>query len=780
MRTVRLGALLGTLVTPILLGVLSLATGLSVAGWIVGLAAGWTMTALLVAGRARHEPPGILPPDWVTLTRALLIAGVAGLVADSFTRTTQVTAIVVLASVALVLDAVDGQVARRTGTETPFGGRMDGEVDAFLILVLSVEVARDYGGWVLAIGVLRYAFLVAGWALPWLAAPLPSRYWRRLVTTVQGVVLTIVASGVLPRAVSMVALGIALVVLAASFGECVVWLYRAGADPVTRRVLGRLTAVGAGVVVWGALVAPDRLELLTPAAFLRIPIEGLVLVAIALLLPARPRRIVAIVAGLLLGLLAVFKVFDVVLYQEFARPFDPVLDWGNVGPAVGVIRDSIGTLATGVALVLVLLGLALIVALITVAAVRLTSATARHRRNSAGGIAVLGLVAAVAVTLSLQVSPGEPLASTSAARLAASQVHAAQMSVRDRQQFERTIQASDPYASIPTSELLTGLRGKDVIIAFVESYGQVAVQGTSFSPGIDAVLRSGTTALMQAGYQTRSAFLTSPTFGGISWLAHSTLQSGLWVDNQQRYNQLVVSNRYTLSDAFKQAGWRTVSDVPSDDQTWAPGTMFYHYDKRYDRRNVGYRGPMFSYSSVPDQFTLAAFQRLELQPGHSPVMAEIDFVSSHAPWTPQPRIVPWEQLGDGSVFNPMPAQGLAPSVAWRDASTVRALYGQSIQYSMTALTQWITRLHDPNLVMIVLGDHQPSTTVSGAGANHEVPISIITPDPKVIADIASWNWQSGLLPGPNAPVGSMDAFRNRFLSAFSSTSQPPAALAPPR
>ena len=138
--------------------------------------------------------------------------------------------------------------------------------------------------------------------------------------------------------------------------------------------------MGAGAIVWGALVAPDRLELLTPAAFLRIPVEGLVLVAIALVLPARPRRIVAIVAGVLFGLLAVFKVFDVVLYQEFARPFNPVIDWGNVGPAIGVVRDSIGTLATGVALVLVVLGLALVVALVTVAAVRLTT---RNRPPSA-------------------------------------------------------------------------------------------------------------------------------------------------------------------------------------------------------------------------------------------------------------------------------------------------------------------------------------------------------------------------------------------------------------
>jgi phosphatidylglycerophosphate synthase len=190
------------------------------------------MTALLAAGRARSKPTAILPADWVTLARALLIAAVAGLVADSFTRTTQVTALVVLASIALALDAVDGQVARRTGTATPFGARLDGEVDAFLILVLSVEVSRDYGAWVLAIGAFRYVFLVAGFALPWLAAPLPPRYWGRVAAAVQGVVLTVAASGLVSRPVGMVAVGIALVVLAGSFGHVVVWLYRIRAGPV--------------------------------------------------------------------------------------------------------------------------------------------------------------------------------------------------------------------------------------------------------------------------------------------------------------------------------------------------------------------------------------------------------------------------------------------------------------------------------------------------------------------------------------------------------------------
>ena len=193
--TIRLAAILGLLATAALLGVVSATAGLGVAGWIAGLATGSAATALLVTARMRSDQPAIHPADWVTLTRALLIAGVAGLVADSFSRPVSVTALVTLSAVALVLDAVDGQVARRTGTATPLGARLDGEVDAFLILLLSIYVSQDYGSWVLLIGAARYALLLAGWLIPWLAAPLPPRYWGKVVAAVQGIVLTVAASG---------------------------------------------------------------------------------------------------------------------------------------------------------------------------------------------------------------------------------------------------------------------------------------------------------------------------------------------------------------------------------------------------------------------------------------------------------------------------------------------------------------------------------------------------------------------------------------------------------
>ena len=171
---------------------------------------------------------------------------------------------------------------------------------------------------------------------------------------------------------------------------------------------------------------------------------------------------------------------------------------------------------------------------------------------------------------------------------------------------------------------------------------------------------------------------------------------------------------------------------------------------------------------MPDQYTLAAFQRLELTPGHKPVMAEIDLTSSHIPWAPLPAMVPWNKVGNGSVFDPQPAESESAATVWRSNNTVRQFYGQSIQYTMTALTSWVTELNDPNLVLILLGDHQPHTAVSGPGATHDVPISIVTRAPSVLKQMSSWHWQNGLLPAPSAPLEPMDAFRNQLLNTFSS------------
>ena len=224
-RAVQAGPVTGLIAQVLLLAALAGTVGLSGAGWVVGVTCGVITIAALARGLSRYRSDRLGPADWVTLARATLAVGVAALIADSFDEPAQVTMLVTLAAVALALDAVDGWVARRNGTASTLGARFDGEVDAFLILVLSVYVARSTGAWVLAIGAARYAFLAAGWLLPWMREPLPPRYWRKVVAATQGIVLTIAAADVLPLALTQAALVVALALLAESFGRDVWWLW---------------------------------------------------------------------------------------------------------------------------------------------------------------------------------------------------------------------------------------------------------------------------------------------------------------------------------------------------------------------------------------------------------------------------------------------------------------------------------------------------------------------------------------------------------------------------
>ena len=685
------------------------------------------------------------PASWVTLARATLAVGVAAL---SFMHDTPVALLVTLAAVALALDLVDGWLARRTGTESAFGARFDGEVDALLILVLSVYVAPMYGTWVLAIGAARYLFLAGEWLLPWMRAPLPPRRWRRIVTAVQGIVLTVAAAGMLPQAPMQALLVVALVLLAASMGQCVWWLWRRRERGTLRRGIAVPLTVLALLLVWAALVAPNHPSRLNLGAFARLPLELLVVVAVAAVLPTTPRRVLAVVAGAVLSVLVVVKVLDMGFFTAFDRPFKPVDDSSYVGIGIETLRDAIGSSSADL---VVAAAVVLVVALLAVpvlALLRVTRVAAGHRGWALRAAAVLGVVW-VALRL-----VGAPVASSSTAALAVDEVQAVRTGLADRAELARLI-ADDRFRDTPGNRLLTGLRGKDVLLVFVESYGRVAVQ----SPRIDAVLDQGTAQLRAGGFSSRSAFLTSPTFGGLSWLAHSTLQAGVLVDGQRRYDQLVKADRVTLTRAFKRAGWRAVGVMPANRRPWPEGHSFYHYDAIYDRRNLGYRGPDFGLPPMPDQYTFLALQRRELaRRERPPLFAEVDLISSHAPWTRIPRLISWDDVGDGSIFDRIPAE--------EPTQGVRAAYGRSIEYSLSALFSFVQRYGNEDLVLVVLGDHQPATVVTGQGASHDVPISVIAHDPKVMEQIAGWGWQDGMSPSPRAPVWPMAAFRDRFLTAF--------------
>jgi phosphatidylglycerophosphate synthase len=195
----------------------------------VGAFAALSYTAMVCVGLAlgvrRAGADSLGPADKVTLARSALVGCVTALVADMVVRAPSVPLLVGLTVMALALDGVDGWVARRTGTSSELGARFDMEVDAFLILVLSANVAMLVGFWVLAIGLMRYLFMAAGRVTPWLRAPIPPTMPAKVVAAAQGVVLVVATARVLPPGLITVAVAVALAALAWSFGRSVLWLW---------------------------------------------------------------------------------------------------------------------------------------------------------------------------------------------------------------------------------------------------------------------------------------------------------------------------------------------------------------------------------------------------------------------------------------------------------------------------------------------------------------------------------------------------------------------------
>lgn len=775
---VRSGPLIGLSVQILLLAGLAGTVGLGAAGWFAGLA--YALVVSLTLSRALHRAARDLgPADRVTLARAVLVGAVAALVVDGLTgRPAPVGLLTALAAVALSLDAVDGYVARRTRTANALGARFDMEIDSVLVAVLSLHVATAVGPWVLVLGAMRYAYLAAGWALPWLRGPLPPRYWRKVVAAALGVVLLVVTSRLLPDTVGgLVALAV-LVLQLESFGRDVIWRWRhrASTPPVPpataatdaagpprrawwRQGARRIPATLAVLLVLVALAVPRQPGLLVPAALLRIPLEGLALAAVLLAVPARARRAVATLAGTLLGLLILLKVADLGFGTTLGRSFDLVLDWGLLDETFTFVSASVGR--TGAIAASVGAGL-LVVALLTVttwAVLRLSQLLTGHpdgARRVLAGLVTLWLVAAAT---GVRIVPGLPVADAATTDLV--RAHAAQVQARlqDRASFADRVNI-DPYRLVPDDQLLTALHGKDVLVAFVESYGRDVVQEPEFGT-VGAVLDEGQRRLSAAGFGTRSAFLTSPTAGGGSWLAHATLLSGLWIDNDQRHRTLLASDRTPLGEAFQRAGWRTVGVMPAVNQPWPEGA-FYGYERFYDEYSLGYQGPRFSFAPMPDQYTLSAFQQRELAgTDRRPVMAELALVSSHSPWTHIPRLVDWDSLDDGRVFHDASERS--------SSAQPRVGYRRSIEYTLGALLSYVQRYGDDDLVLIMVGDHQPAPVITGPGASRDVPVHLVARDPAVLEQIAGWGWPDGLRPAPGAPVWRMDDFRDRFLAAFSPT-----------
>lgn len=321
-------------------------------------------------------------------------------------------------------------------------------------------------------------------------------------------------------------------------------------------------------------------------------------------------------------------------------------------------------------------------------------------------------------------------------------------------------------AAIPAYDApLAGLEGADVHLFLVESYGMTLYQHPEHSKRFRPMREGFLSDLGEAGFHMVSSCLRSPTFGGTSWLAFGTLESGVWVSDQLRYHFLLNSRVRPMAAYFREAGYRTVSVMPGTTLPWPEGA-FFQYEQPYYAKDLDYQGPSFGWSPMADQFVLNRIRRWEIQPGHRPLFARYVLISTHAPFHIQPPYVPdWEVIGDGSVYH-----RLAPvtyPINWPDLTRAGGAFVRSMGYELDVLEDFLTRFVEREALVIIMGDHQPNAQITGDDAPWLVPVHAVSSNPSLLVPFIERGYEPGMVPADLSACRGMDEFLPNFMADFS-------------
>lgn len=541
---------------------------------------------------------------------------------------------------------------------------------------------------------------------------------------------------------------------------------------MTSKHAGIASLLIAGLAIYAVLAHPNHAEAFTSAILLQPPLEWFAIVGLLVALPIGSLLTHAIrtLLVLVLTLVMVLKLADIATFTAFNRSFNPLMDPPLAEAALRLAAGSIGwplaiVLAVGIGLTpFALAGL-------------LWWSTGRINRFNPGrflrlGAAGLGLVACVLVIAQIGASrqawalpvvlPGASFST----QLALDRTATFRALYADLAAFEAEAQ-TDPFAGRPN--LFDRLAGRDVFIIFVESYGQTALRLPLYAPTHLARLEEAEQKLASAGLGMRSAWLTSPVAGGQSWLAHATVTSGLSIDNQARYRAMLASTRPSLYDLARRAGYRTTTIMPAITLPW-PEARFMGFDAIYEAADLDYHGEMFNWTTMPDQYTLSTVDRI-LPADETPDFAMTALLSSHAPWTPVPRVLDWDAVGDGSIFDASQHVGPPGADVWPNRDLMREQYRLALDYSLEIVFDFAARHAERDWLLVIMGDHPPAQSVSQI-EGQDVPLHLVGTE-AALAAFDAWGFTEGLVPDGSAPVWPMSDFRDRFIEALTSSGGAP-------
>ena len=318
---------------------------------------------------------------------------------------------------------------------------------------------------------------------------------------------------------------------------------------------------------------------------------------------------------------------------------------------------------------------------------------------------------------------------------------------------------------------LGALRGRDVYLLFLESYGAVLYDDARAALPMRALRQRFGAELAASGWQVVSAFVRSPTFAGASDLAHLGLLSGIDLTDPMRHDVLLTTRRPTLISLFRAAGYQTLGLYPAVSWEW-PERAFYGFDVYLEGRTLGYRGPRLGYWWIPDQFSFARLD--ELHPRDAAAAPRFVFfptITTHLPFSPVPPFQPdWQRMLGERPFDAADTErALAEAPNW---SNMFPDYLRMFDYTYRWLGAWLSRPEPREAIYVLLGDHQPAANITGEGASWDVPVHVVSRDAALLERFTAQGFSPGLEP-PRAALAPMHELTGMLLKAFQQPAQAP-------
>lgn len=491
----------------------------------------------------------------------------------------------------------------------------------------------------------------------------------------------------------------------------------------------------------------------------RPPLVLLVLLALLGVMGLARRQLLGSVRWLfaaLLLILAGLQFADAAVERLLDRPLDAYFDLRHVPNLLGLYLNAAGPgpgslVVAGAAIALVVIFVLL--------AYAIASVELAMKRPQVALASILASIAGFAL-LGVPPSLGGSLVNTSAAAASWQQASAAGRAFAVIYGLDKRYDAA-LATSQPALGPLPGLKGRDVYLVFIESYGTVVLDEPVYHAALAPAFQDFAATVGDAGYHLVSSRLVSPTYGGGSWLAHGSIASGLKLD--PLLAELIVnSDRKALPRYLSAAGYRTVEVMPGIKKP-NPDAAFWGFDAHYDASELGYAGPAFGWFDIPDQYTLAQFAARELTPDHGPLFAQLVLVSSHTPFAPvPPYLVDWRDVG---AYDTVKHDDWTRIYAPPDWNNLDRPYLDSIAYDLRVLGTWLAGL-DKDALVIILGDHQPPDLTRGANKAWTVPIHVLSRDPDLVRPFENLGYVAGVEPPPRDDADGMEKFLTEFLAAF--------------